>query len=383
MTEDLYGILGVSKNSTPDEIKKAFKKLAIANHPDKNPDDKEKEETFKKVSTAYDILSNPDKKRIYDQTGSIDGNAAPPDMSEILKNVFGGGGMPGMHGMPGMGGMHEMPGGFSFSFSQGGDMFSSMFGGMRQQQQPKQDLIDVTIDICDLYYGRTKKVEFEMLEACVKCDGSGASDPSQIMNCMTCKGQGVIMHQIGPFIQKTTCPSCAGNGSCIKKPCSACHGRKTSFNKKLFELKLPKTVPNNHTVTMNGKGSYDVSTKKTKDIVFRFKYNIQPPYSIDDHCNVLYNLNINIEELLGGFSKKITLYNEEITVSSNRYFNPNNPMVIKEKGLFESKTNKHADLHLKFTIDFIDSDKLVKYKDIFHKIFKKKDEPAEEVTFTI
>lgn len=354
---DLYQTLGVSKDADADEIKKAFRKLAIANHPDKNPGDKEKEETFKKISTAYEILSNPEKKNMYDKHGVIDGQGGPPpDISEILKNVFGGAG----------------GGGFSFVFQQGGmeDPFAHMFGDMFHRQRQQIDLIDVEVDICDLYYGKSKKVEFELLELCAKCEGSGASDPSQIMKCITCKGQGHILHQMGPFLQKMSCPSCAGNGSCIKKPCGVCQGKKTVFNKKIIELKLPKGVPNDHTVTMHKKGSYDPNTKQVKDMIFKFKHKIVEPYQLDGDMNVIYNIKITIEELLGGFSKKIKLYNEEISISSNRYFNPNHPMTIKEKGLFNMKKNKHSDLHLKFNIEFIESEKLVKYKEVFHKIFK-------------
>lgn len=369
MSEDLYATLGVSRDASPEEIKKAFKRQAITNHPDKNPGDKEKEEAFKKANTAYEILSNPQKKEMYDKFGVIDPSQGgpPPDISEILKEMFHGGG--------------GIPGAFSFSFStdMGGppeDLFGSFFGNMHQRQ--KQDMIDIDVDICDLYYGKTKKAEFELLELCARCNGSGAHDPSCIVKCMTCKGAGHVMHQIGPFLQRSACPSCAGNGSCIKKACSGCNGKKAVYNKKVFELKLPKGVPNNHTVTMAGKGSYDLASKKTKDIVFRFKHKIDHPYELDDNMNVIYHVKIDIEELLGGFSKKIKLYNEELNVSSNRYFNPNHPMVIKEKGLYSIKKNKQADLHLKFAIEFIDSERLVKYKDIFHKIFRRKEDAPEE-----
>jgi molecular chaperone DnaJ len=375
---DLYNTLGIDKNASTDDIRKAFKKAAIANHPDKNPGDKEKEELFKKASTAYEVLSNPEKKQLYDNFGVIDGQSQPNnqnDINDILKNVFGGMGMSG-----------QMPGGFQFSFQQGGnspeDIFGSLFGGNRRHQQPQNDLLDIEVDICDLYYGKTKKVEFELLELCSKCEGSGASDPNQIIKCITCKGQGCVMHQLGPFIQKTSCPSCSGNGTCIKKACSSCQGKKTVYNKKLFELKLPKGVPNDHTVTMSKKGSYDVNTKQVKDIIFKFKHKIEKPYELDDNMNVIYNINITIEELLSGFSKKIKLYNEDTTVGSNKYFNPNNVMIIKEKGLFNMKKNKQSDLHLKFSIDFIDSDKLVKYKEVFHKIFKIK-ENDENIEFNL
>ena len=131
MAPNLYSTLNVSKNASQDEIKKAFKKMAVENHPDKHQGCKEKEEAFKSINQAYSILSDQEKRARYDQFGSIDESAGGgPDINDILKNMFGGGGMPGMPGMPGMGGMGGMggmPGGFSFVFMDG----NGGGGGMR------------------------------------------------------------------------------------------------------------------------------------------------------------------------------------------------------------------------------------------------------------
>ena len=394
--EDPYNILNISKDASPDDIKKAFRKLAIENHPDKHQGCKDKEDKFKSINEAYSILSDPQKKQTYDQFGTLDpgmGGGAPHDINEMLKNMFGGG-MPGMGG----GGMHGMPGGFQFVYMDGGgggghgmpsgfpgdDIFAQMFGGggSHRKQNPNHncDLVKVSVDINDIYYGNNKRAEFELLELCSGCQGSGASDPNNIIKCMTCKGVGELIQQIGPFVNKIKCPSCTGSGSIIKKACHTCKGQKTVYVKKAFDLRLPKGIPNNHEVRMPGRGSYNPATKTNKDIVFKFKHDIQEPYQLDEHMNVTMKIGITIEELMAGFVKPLKIYNDDMTVTSDRYFNPLNPIVVKEKGIFNLIDNKTMDLYLKFDVEFIDSEKLSKYKDIFHKIFKNSGDKATDNT---
>jgi molecular chaperone DnaJ len=375
---DLYATLNISRNATPDEIKKSFRKLAVENHPDKYQGCKEKEEKFKSINQAYSILSDPQKRSMYDQYGTIDDQGPQMSPEDILKSVFGNMGMGGMPGMPGMGGgIPGMPGGFSFMFVNDGmaqmpqeeDIFAQIFGA--RKAQPKQDVVEVGVDINDIYYGNNKRVEFEILELCQNCQGSGASDPTQIIKCLTCKGQGKIVQQIGPFLNELKCPSCQGNGSAIKRVCSNCKGQKTVYLKKAFDLRLPKGIPNDYEVRMNGRGSYNMTTKSNKDMVFKFKHNIQAPYKLDNNLNVILTIPITIEELVAGFQKKIKLYRDDVVFQSDKYFNPNNPIILKTKGIHNLQTNESTDLHLKFEIEYVDSDKLSKYKDIFHKIFKR------------
>lgn len=374
-SENLYSILKISRDASPDDIKKAFRKLAIEYHPDKNNGDKQREELFKKIGEAYTILSDPDKKKQYDQFGVIPGQGhggggVPVDLNEILKNMFGdimGGGGVQMGGIP-MGG-----GGFSFMFMDGGDPFGN-FGGLPQKKKNEADIVDIEVDICDIYYGNNKRVEFEILELCEKCNGSGAYDQTQIVKCITCNGHGTLTQQISPFfMQKMTCHSCMGKCNIVKKPCILCKGEKCVYNKKVFELKIPKGLPNNYEIKMEKKGSYNQSTKQQKDMIFKFKYKIDSPYQLDD-INVIYSLDITIDELLGGFQKDIPLYKDIVTISSDRYFNPTNTLVIKEKGIFNIKKQKIGDLHIKFNIKFIDSERLSKYNEVLQKILKKNQE---------
>lgn len=357
----LYNTLGVSKSATPEEIKKAFRKKAIELHPDKHAGDKKKEEQFKEINEAYSVLSDPEKRKRYDQFGTIDNaGGMATDINDILKEMFGGGMMGG--------------GGGTFSVFMNGDdvgedIFQSFFGGGGHPRQKLQaDIVDVNIDICDIYYGKTSKVEFELLDLCGKCNGLGASDASGIIKCMTCNGQGSLTQQIGPFFMQTVkCGSCGGTGSSIKssKVCQTCKGEKTVYNKKHFELKIPKGIANNYELKMDEKGSYDMRAKKHKDILFRFHYDIKYPYEIDRDNNVTYNLKISLEDILAGFEKSITLYNEEYKIKLDHYINPNEPIVIPHMGI--NKKN----LIIKLQVEFGDSDRLVKYNDIMRKIFKR------------
>lgn len=396
MTKDLYETLGISRDATPDEIKKAYRKKAIELHPDKNPNNPDVADKFKNVNEAYSTLSDPDKKSAYDRFGVIGdqpGMQGGMDINDILKNMFGAG---GGGGMPFMGAPGAMPGGFSFVFSSSDgqnapeDMFGGIFEdfqnkfgqgmGQRSKRSLSPDIIEVPIDINDLFYGNNKKVEFEQLEKCNQCDGTGAQDPSHIIKCITCKGEGNVNQQMGPFFaQNVTCQSCGGTGHTIKnnKVCLKCNGSKTVYNKKAFELKMPKGVPNGHEVRMEKRGSYDEKTKQNKDIVFKFKYNIQAPYQLDDHMNVIYKLPITIEDLLAGFSKSVKIYKEDMIIRSDRYFNPNRNMVLKNQGIFNMRKNKQSDLIIVFQVEFTDNERLTKYADIMQKVLKRENKPEQ------
>lgn len=378
---DLYDVLGVSKSASPDEIKKAFRKKAISLHPDKHGGDKEKEQEFKKVNEAYAVLSDVDKRAHYDKFGVIDdipgGSGGGVDISEIFKGMFGGMGGP-------------MGGDFSFVFMDGhggGPVpgFSGMFPGDHPPPRSRAkhaDCIEIPIDICDIYYGKTRKVEFEMLDLCSKCNGCGAQDPSHIIKCLGCGGQGSIHHQMGPFfVQSMTCTSCGGKGTTIKqnKTCLNCKGNKTVYTKRSFELKIPKGIPNNHELRMEDKGSYDERIKKNKDIVFRFRYDIKSPYDIDEDNNVVFTVNIPIEDLLAGFDKHITVYNEDICIKADHYVNPKKRIVVPGMGIANMrKGNAPSNLILNLKVEFGEGERLIKYADIIRKVLKKKDDGSEE-----
>lgn len=388
MDRKLYSTLGVSQQASQEEIKKAFRNLAIKHHPDKSsPENKEDcEKKFKEINEAYSVLSDPQKRRIYDETGTIDGQGGQPDLSDIFQSMFGGGGFgPGN--------------GFSFVFG-GGDPFNGMGGGMgdspfddifgkmfNKQSKGRNEVIDVHITLSELYHGTTKKVEFEVVDMCNKCQGSGAHDPSYIIKCMMCKGEGKVAHQVNPFmVSMSLCTSCGGKGSTIKnnKYCSVCKGSKTQFSKRMFELAIPKGVSNQFIVKLQGKGAWNELTKQNGDILFRVLYDIKSPYKLEDN-NVIYTLDMSIEDLLCGFEKEIDMYGDIHKVVSTGYFNPLKSHVIPGKGIPGNRKNKDGDFIIRFNVIYECNSRISKYADIFQKVLKRKpiDVPLENDNIVI
>lgn len=384
---NLYDVLNVSRDATQDDIKKAYKKLAMLYHPDKckvEDNKTEYEEKFKTINEAYSVLNDPQKRQNYDQFGVAEPHMGGQGMSmdDILKDIFGGG-IHHNHAFPSTGGQ-----GFSFVFMNSGNEpqnpFEAIFGqnmnNGRMSRPSATDVIDVKIDINDLYYGHTKKIELEMLDLCEECNGTGAQDPSHILKCMTCKGHGSLQKQVGPFfMQPVVCPSCSGQGSTVQhnKQCHKCKGKKTLYSKKIFELKLPKGLPNNHEVVMENKGAYNEELRCRNHIKFKFIYDIVKPYTIDEDMTVHYHMKISLEELLTGFDKIIVLYKDDVRIVSEHYFNPTKSLVVHGKGLYNMSAETQKDLHIHFDVQYSDNERLVKYLDVLKKVLKVNREHTE------
>ena len=376
MDRKLYSILGVSEKASPEDIKKAFRTLAIKHHPDKSsPEEKEEnEKKFKEINEAYGVLSDPQKRKIYDETGMIDGQGGPGmgDINDIFQNMFGSG--------PGNGFSFVFGGGDPFAGMHGSSPFDDILGQMfsggagRRGGNTRNEIIDVKISLSDIYHGTNKKVEFEILDMCQKCEGSGAQDPSAIIKCMMCKGEGKIAQQVNPFmVSMSICSSCGGKGTTIKnnKFCTTCKGNKTQFSKRMFELAIPKGIPNQHIVKISGKGAWNEMTKQNGDILFRVIYDIKPPFSLETN-NVIYLMDITIDELLCGFEKEVDMYGKPVKVFSIGYFNPTQPYCIPGKGIPGNRKYKDGDFYIKFNVIYETNNRLVKYADIFQKVMKRK-----------
>ena len=221
MSEDLYGLLGVSKTASDDEIKKAYKRLAVKHHPDRNPDNKEEaNKIFQKINRAYKVLSNPDARRNYDQFGVIEGEN---DM-----------GANGMGGMPQGMNPFDM---FANFFNGGGGMpsgFPSMDPNMYRRNLKSPDKkLTISLSLKDIYLGKTVPIDFQRIIKCDKCDGLGTPNKDFIKSCGVCGGKGKIvrMQQMGPMIHQTVqpCYQCAGSGKIVEKgnECGQCCGRKS------------------------------------------------------------------------------------------------------------------------------------------------------------
>lgn len=229
---DYYEILGVSRSSEEDDIKKAYRKLAMKYHPDRNPGDGEAEERFKEAAEAYEVLRNPEKRQIYDQFGH-DGLAGT-----------------GFRGFSG----------FDDIFSSFGDIFEDFFGfgtrsrGRSRARQGQNLRYDLELSLEEALNGREEEIHFRRMEVCSVCSGTGLPPGTQPQVCRTCKGRGQILRTQGFFQISTTCPTCQGQGRIITDPCQECRGAgKTKIDRKIT-VRIPAGVDTGSQLRLQGEG---------------------------------------------------------------------------------------------------------------------------------
>lgn len=233
---DYYEVLGASKSSDAAELKKAYRRLAMKHHPDRNPDDKDSEAKFKEAKEAYDILSDTEKKAAYDQFGhaAFEGGM--------------GGGSGGFGGGAGAGGFGDMF----------GDMFGDIFGGGgggRQRQRRGSDLrYNLELSLEDAVRGTEVNITVPRMSACKTCDASGAKKGSSPSQCGTCNGQGQVRIQQGFFSVQQACPQCHGKGSIISDPCNDCSGQGRVRENKKLSVKIPAGVDEGDQIRLSGEG---------------------------------------------------------------------------------------------------------------------------------
>jgi molecular chaperone DnaJ len=247
---DYYEVLGVARTASEQEIKSAYRRLAVKYHPDKNPGDAAAEDKFKEAAEAYSVLSDADQRRRYDRFGHAG-----------VSSSAGAGGW----GAPGFGGIEDILGDL-FGF---GDVFGggSRAGSRRAAAQRGADLrYDLEITLEDAAAGMTAQLRIPRLETCEKCKGSGAAEGTQPETCQTCSGAGQVRYQQGFFSVARTCGTCRGTGQVIKNPCDVCKGTGRTEREKTMEVKIPAGVETGSRLRIAGEGEAGAQGGATGDL---------------------------------------------------------------------------------------------------------------------
>lgn len=288
---DYYEVLGVSKGASADEIKKAYRKIALKYHPDRNPGDKEAEENFKEAAEAYDVLSNPDKKAQYDR--------------------FGHAGMGGAGGFGGGAGGMRMEDIFSnFGDIFGDDMFSNFFGGGGGRQGGRRHgvrganlRVKLKLDYAEIANGANKKIKVKKYVSCDTCSGSGAKDKSSVQTCGSCGGSGQVRRVTNTFLGQmqtvTTCPTCNGEGTQITAKCGSCKGEGRVYGEETISLDLPAGVQEGMQLSMSGKGNAGERGGPPGDLLILVEEEKHPELKRHD-LDVLFHLHISFPEAVLG-----------------------------------------------------------------------------------
>ncbi|MBH1978062.1 MAG: molecular chaperone DnaJ, partial [Comamonadaceae bacterium] len=274
--KDYYDTLGVPKNASDEDIKKAYRKLAMKHHPDRNQgDSKVSEEKFKEAKEAYEMLSDAQKRAAYDQYGH----------AGVDPNMRGGGG--GGQGAEGFGGFAE-------AF---GDIFGDVFGGQRagaqgggRQVYRGGDLsyaMEITLE--EAAAGKEAQIRIPSWDDCTTCHGSGAKPGTKVATCTTCHGHGVVQMRQGFFSVQQTCPQCKGSGKLIPSPCVACHGVGKTKNNKTLEVKIPAGIDDGMRIRSTGNGEPGTNGGPPGDLYIEIrlkKHDIFERDGDDLHCQV-------------------------------------------------------------------------------------------------
>jgi molecular chaperone DnaJ len=328
---DYYEVLGVSKEATKEEIKKAYRKKAIKFHPDKNPGDKKSEENFKEAAEAYEVLSNDEKKARYDRYGHAGlGGAA---------NGFGGGGMT----------MDDI-------FSSFGDIFGDAFGGFgafgggrrgRRVNKGSNLRVKVKLTLQEIASGTEKKIKVNKYDTCNSCGGTGAADSSSLSSCTTCHGSGHVTRltntMLGQMQTTSVCPSCGGEGKTIIKKCPACYGEGIVQREEIIKINIPAGVGKGMQMTVGGKGNAPRRGGVNGDLLVVIDEN-EHAELIREGNDLIYNLFISIPDAILGTHVEVPTVDNNVKIKIEPGTQPGKILRLRGKGLPEVNGYGRGDL---------------------------------------
>ncbi|MBQ7697644.1 MAG: molecular chaperone DnaJ [Paludibacteraceae bacterium] len=325
---DYYEVLGVDKNASPDDIKKAYRKKAIQYHPDKNPGDKEAEEKFKEAAEAYEVLSDPQKRQRYDQFGfaGMGGQGGFSSGGFSMQDIFS------------RFGDLFADAGFEFDMGNGGH-FSSFFGGNRggRRVQRGSDLrVKVKLTLEEIATGVDKKIKVRKLVPCSHCNGSGSADGKDGETCSTCKGSGrVVRTQRGIFgmmqVQEA-CPTCHGEGKVIRNKCTYCGGEGVVRDEEIITIHIPAGVTGGMQIPVQGKGNAAPHGGVSGDLLVLVEEEEHKDLQREGN-DLVYNLLLDMPTAVLGGQVKIPTLQGEVKITITPGTQPGKVLRMRGKGL--------------------------------------------------
>lgn len=329
---DFYEILGVSKNATKEEIKKAYRQQALKYHPDKNPGDKKAEEMFKEAAEAYEVLSNDEKRSRYDRFGHAGMNGGA--------GGFSGGGMT----------MDDI-------FSSFGDIFGDAFGGFggfggnrRSSQRVNKGSnlrVKVKLNLREVANGAEKKIKVTKYDNCSACGGTGAADSKSITNCSTCHGSGHVTRItntiLGQMQTASVCPACGGEGKTITKKCPACYGEGVVQKEDIIKINIPAGVAKGMQMTVSGKGNAARRGGVNGDLLVVIDEDEHPDL-IREGNDLIYNLFISIPDAILGTHVEVPTVDNNVKIKIDPGTQPGKILRLRGKGLPEVNGYGRGDL---------------------------------------
>lgn len=329
---DYYEVLGVGKGATDEELKKAYRKLAIKYHPDKNPGDKEAEEKFKELAEAYDVLSDPQKRARYDQFGHA-------GVGSSAANGGYGGGMS----------MEDI-------FSRFGDLFGGFggfggfadFGGGGRQTVRGSDLrARVKLSLEEIEQGVEKKLKVKKYVHCSRCHGEGTTESDGRKTCGTCQGRGSVMQvqntMFGQMQTQSVCPTCQGQGEIITKPCSQCQGRGTQIGEEIVTFRIPAGVAEGMQLTVPNKGNAAPRGGTNGNLLVVIQEE-EDPNLIRNGNDLIYNLLISVPHAIKGGTVEVPTVGGRARVNIEPGTQPGKILRLRGKGLPEVNGYGRGDL---------------------------------------
>ncbi len=335
-----YAVLEVDRGCTTEELKRAYRRLALLHHPDKNPADPGR---FTQINAAYAVLSDEDKRRHYDLHGTVD--PPPLDFAQVFRDIFA-----------------DLPHGF--------------FGRSDEREDApppplKPEVVDVPVALADVVHGCHKLIEYEALDACPSCGKQQAP-------CPACDGRGVQHLRLGFMTAVSTCSACGGRATSAsaKEDCQACDSARTVYVKKSFDLHLPAGLPDGHVHVLKAQGSYDVDARAHRDLLLRFSYEAPGegggPSVDPDTRDVHLALPVTLEEVLCGFDKQVAPYGDRlppVQVRTPAYVNPSRPIVFAQQGLPAVDGGPRSDLVVHLEVTYPPEGRYARFHEFFCRIF--------------